>query len=244
MKRALCLFLMLIMFASVGCVAQETEETKVLLSPFVTTVTDSFGKSIDEWFGSYDSSHFDIHNQLLASLAYDINATYPNRFSFNTGNMITMGKSRDALHVYFPISDTALHITYMPGAEFSVFEHLDAVKTDEEVMDYLLRFGCEEMVSSDFPWDMALKKVYAQASKLNSQEPTDGSYRELKPGCKGQDVLAARTKMYELGYFKNKPKQTEYTENMMEYVKRFEKDYGLKQDGILSPEDQEVLFAQ
>ena len=27
------------------------------------------------------------------------------------------------------------------------------------------------------------------------------------------------------------------------YVKKFEKDNGLKQDGILSPEDQEVLFS-
>lgn len=67
-------------------------------------------------------------------------------------------------------------------------------------------------------------------------------YEELKPGSKGQTVLDARMRMYELGYFKNKPTQTEYTRNMMDYVKQFEKDYGLEQDGILSPEDQVVLF--
>ena len=34
----------------------------------------------------------------------------------------------------------------------------------------------------------------------------------------------------------------EYTRNMVDYVKAFERDYGLEQDGILSPEDQVVLF--
>ena len=67
-------------------------------------------------------------------------------------------------------------------------------------------------------------------------------YAELKPGSKGQAVLDARMKMYELGYFKKKPTQMEYTRNMVDYVKAFERDYGLEQDGILSPEDQVVLF--
>ena len=67
-------------------------------------------------------------------------------------------------------------------------------------------------------------------------------YSTLKPGSKGQAVLDARMKLYELGYFSKKPTQTEYTNNMKDYVKKFEKDNGLKQDGILSPEDQEVLF--
>lgn len=68
------------------------------------------------------------------------------------------------------------------------------------------------------------------------------AYDTLKPGSKGQAVLDARMKLYELGYFSKKPTQTEYTNNMMDYVKKFEKDYGLEQDGILSPEDQMVLF--
>lgn len=69
-------------------------------------------------------------------------------------------------------------------------------------------------------------------------------YEELKPGSKGQAVLDARMRMYELGYFKNKPTQTEYTRNMMDYVRKFEKDYGLEQDGILSPEDLAVLYSR
>ena len=68
-------------------------------------------------------------------------------------------------------------------------------------------------------------------------------YDTLKPGSKGQAVLDARMKLYELGYFNKKPTQTEYTNNMMDYVKKFEKDNGLTQDGILSAEDQAVLFS-
>ena len=73
------------------------------------------------------------------------------------------------------------------------------------------------------------------------KEP-EKTYATLKPGSNGQEVLDARMKLYELGYFKKKPTQTEYTDSMADYVKKFEKDHGLTQDGVLSPEDQEVLF--
>lgn len=79
-------------------------------------------------------------------------------------------------------------------------------------------------------------------NNTENAEPAAVAYSTLKPGSKGQAVLDARMKLYELGYFSKKPTQTEYTENMKDYVRKFEKDNGLKQDGILSPEDQEVLF--
>lgn len=74
--------------------------------------------------------------------------------------------------------------------------------------------------------------------------PTALAYETLKPGSEGQAVLDARMRLYELGYFTKVPTQTTYTNNMMDYVEKFEKDYGLKVDGILSPEDQEVLFGK
>ncbi|MBQ7785166.1 MAG: WG repeat-containing protein [Clostridia bacterium] len=83
--------------------------------------------------------------------------------------------------------------------------------------------------------------MYAVGNSLPENEAV--LYTTLKPGCDSQAVLDARMKLYELGYFKNKPTQTEYTTAMKDYVKKFEKDNGLKQDGILSPEDQEVLFS-
>lgn len=82
--------------------------------------------------------------------------------------------------------------------------------------------------------------VIPESADPVAEKPSN--YITLKPGSKGQAVLDARMKLYELGYFSKKPTQTEYTENMKDYVKKFEKDNGLKQDGILSPEDQEVLF--
>lgn len=75
-----------------------------------------------------------------------------------------------------------------------------------------------------------------------AQKEPEKTYTTLKPGSNGQEVLDARMKLYELGYFKKKPTQTEYTDSMADYVKKFEKDHGLTQDGVLSPEDQEVLF--
>lgn len=75
-----------------------------------------------------------------------------------------------------------------------------------------------------------------------AQKEPEKTYTTLKPGSNSQEVLDARMKLYELGYFKKKPTQTEYTDSMADYVKKFEKDYGLTQDGVLSPEDQEVLF--
>lgn len=75
-----------------------------------------------------------------------------------------------------------------------------------------------------------------------AQKETEKTYTMLKPGSNSQEVLDARMKLYELGYFKKKPTQTEYTDSMADYVKKFEKDHGLTQDGVLSPEDQEVLF--
>lgn len=75
-----------------------------------------------------------------------------------------------------------------------------------------------------------------------AQKEPEKTYATLKPGSNGQEVLDARMKLYELGYFKKKPTQNEYTDSMADYVKKFEKDHGLTQDGVLSPEDQEVLF--
>jgi len=82
----------------------------------------------------------------------------------------------------------------------------------------------------------------AAGSNQTDAGDSASSYKILKPGSKGQAVLNARMKLYELGYFRNKPTQTEYTNNMKDYVRKFEKDNGLEQDGILSPEDQEILF--
>ncbi|MGI6739636.1 MAG: peptidoglycan-binding protein [Christensenellales bacterium] len=69
------------------------------------------------------------------------------------------------------------------------------------------------------------------------------AYRTLKVGSKGEDVLAVRVRMYELGFFSKVPTQTEFTANMKKYVIDFQKANNLKADGVLTPEVQEVLFS-
>ncbi|MBR6569009.1 MAG: peptidoglycan-binding protein [Clostridia bacterium] len=83
----------------------------------------------------------------------------------------------------------------------------------------------------------------AQAARLVTELelPEDG-YRMLEPGCEGDDVLQARNAMYKLGFFANKPTQTEYTQAMTDYVEKFERAFGLEVDGLLSPRDQALLF--
>ena len=66
---------------------------------------------------------------------------------------------------------------------------------------------------------------------------------QVMGGAEGQAVLAARQRLYELGYFLTQPTQTEFTAGFIAYVKTFEKANALKEDGILSPEDQALLFS-
>ena len=47
-----------------------------------------------------------------------------------------------------------------------------------------------------------------------AQKEPEKTYTTLKPGSNSQEVLDARMKLYELGYFKKKPTQTEYTDSM------------------------------
>lgn len=94
----------------------------------------------------------------------------------------------------------------------------------------------------DLPASEGQKEQPNHSVEEPPKDDNNNNYETLKPGSKGQAVLDARMRLYELGYFTKVPTQTEYTKNMMDYVKKFEKDYGLKQDGILSPEDQEALY--
>ena len=68
-------------------------------------------------------------------------------------------------------------------------------------------------------------------------------YRTLELGIKGEDVLAARMRLFELGYYSKKPTQMDFTSNMKDYVIEFQKANALKADGILTSEVQELLFS-
>ena len=248
MKKVLSvMFFCLILCISVSCFADQKAE--FTLYPFVPTITKSFNKTIDEWVPNGS----DEPNELLflASLVYDVNvAAQPKQIDFSTGEKVMIAWDTKSIDVYIPTAEFGLYINYFPNEEYSFFTPLYDY-TIERAADEFMKY--KFMAGGKLPWEIMLNDVYAQAVKINSQNSKNGqnnandsdeNYRELKPGCDGQDVLEARTKLYELGYFKNKPWQTEYTNNMMDYVKKFEKDYNLKQDGILSVEDQKVLFGK
>lgn len=95
------------------------------------------------------------------------------------------------------------------------------------------------------PMATAHNKTPAPTIMLSPAPTTDVSmYRILEVGSKGEDVLAARIRLYELGYFSKMPTQTDFTANMKDYVIEFQKANNLKTDGVLTPEVQGVLFSQ
>ena len=79
---------------------------------------------------------------------------------------------------------------------------------------------------------------------VHTQRPTPSPYRKLEVGSKGEDVLAARMRLYELGYFKNVPTQTDFTAAMKDYVIEFQKANAITADGILTSDVQELLFSE
>ena len=69
------------------------------------------------------------------------------------------------------------------------------------------------------------------------------TYRTLKKGSRGEDVLRLKERMYELGYFTSTKFSDQYNDTMVERVKTLQKKNGLKADGIATPELQELVFS-
>ncbi len=69
-------------------------------------------------------------------------------------------------------------------------------------------------------------------------------YRVLKNGDKGEDVLALKKRMKELGYLRSAAKLTDtYTDVTAERVILFQRQTGMTEDGIASQELQAYLFS-
>ncbi|MBQ7519737.1 MAG: phosphodiester glycosidase family protein [Clostridia bacterium] len=71
----------------------------------------------------------------------------------------------------------------------------------------------------------------------------DGAYRTLSVGSYGNDVLAVKNRMKELGYFSGSNLNNRYTDDTAERVRRFEAACGLPQTGVLTPALQALLFS-
>lgn len=69
-------------------------------------------------------------------------------------------------------------------------------------------------------------------------------YRVLKNGDKGEDVLALKKRMKELGYLRSTAQLTDvYTDVTAERVILFQRQTGMSEDGIASQELQAYLFS-
>ena len=71
----------------------------------------------------------------------------------------------------------------------------------------------------------------------------EGAYRELKKGDRGEDVLALKDRLYELGYITSKNYGDDYNKNTVSKIKELQKKNGLKATGIATPELQELIFS-
>ena len=68
------------------------------------------------------------------------------------------------------------------------------------------------------------------------------AYRTLKKGDSGEEVLRLKRAMYYLGYFTSLDLTGAYNDVMVKRVKALQRANGLKEDGIASPELQELVF--
>ncbi len=70
-------------------------------------------------------------------------------------------------------------------------------------------------------------------------------YRVLKKGDKGEDVLALKRRLQELGYIRDGSELTSvYNDVAMERVALFQRQTGMTEDGIASQELQAYLFSE
>lgn len=68
-------------------------------------------------------------------------------------------------------------------------------------------------------------------------------YETLKKGDKGQAVTALKKRMYELGYFTSTNFSNEFNDVTVNRLKELQKKNGLKEDGVATPEVQELIFS-
>jgi uncharacterized protein YraI len=80
---------------------------------------------------------------------------------------------------------------------------------------------------------------------LREADPAMLEYRVLQKGAKGDDVLALKQRLQELGYIRNGSELTNvYNDVTMERVILFQRQLGITEDGIASQELQAYLFSE
>ena len=79
---------------------------------------------------------------------------------------------------------------------------------------------------------------------LRGADPSLLNYRVLRKGMKGNDVLAVKQRLQELGYIRGGSELTNvYNETLAERMILFQRQTGMTEDGIASQELQAYLFS-
>ena len=107
----------------------------------------------------------------------------------------------------------------------------------------------EELTKSLLPPDLDKKYMLPKTTPEPTAEPaytSDGTppqpFRTLKKGSKGEDVYWLQRKLADLGYYQGAV-TGEYWSGTADAVKAYQKDQGLKADGIAAKKTLEALYA-
>ena len=119
------------------------------------------------------------------------------------------------------------------------------------VTDEIPNGTCILVLQEDDQWCQVSyqeKKGYCKTEFLiilRDADPAMLDYRVLQKGDKGEDVVALKQRLQELGYIRTGSELTNvYNDVAMERVKLFQKQVGITEDGIASQELQAYLFSE
>ncbi|MBR5231930.1 MAG: phosphodiester glycosidase family protein [Clostridia bacterium] len=93
--------------------------------------------------------------------------------------------------------------------------------------------------------DDAVSKKTGKSASGNTPSLPDtalSDYRDVREGDNGDDVLAFKKALYDLGYFTAKAETAAFNSTMTKAVKALQKDIGIEQTGIATAELQKALL--
>lgn len=172
MRKFVCLFCILLALSSCSfALAQDNPSQKVALYPFPATVTESFGKSTEEWLTDNNKP------LLICSLIYDISiAAAPASPQFATGVPIVIVEDEAFIGVRLETPDKGVYIMYTPGTELALYQFIPVDCTDIDFLnEYVSGSTTVSVAQAVYPWDLSLETVYAQAKMLYEQSSTSSS---------------------------------------------------------------------
>lgn len=121
---------------------------------------------------------------------------------------------------------------------------------DSRVLDEIPNGMCLLVVQQEDDWCLVVyeeQEGYCKTEFLKffpEADPTILNYRLLKAGDKGEDVLALKQRLQELGYIRSAATLTDrYTDETKGRIVLFQRQTGMTEDGIASQELQAYLFS-